>query len=71
MSKNKNTIENEYSDKINQIYIEILCNIIRKQNIKLIEKIAEEEVLPTRDLLNKYVITKTQVKNLLTMNNQS
>ena len=26
----KNTIENEYSDKINQIYIEILCNIIRK-----------------------------------------
>lgn len=70
MSKNKNTIENEYSDKINQIYIEILCNIIRKQNIKLIEKIAEEEILPTRDLLNKYVITKTQVKNLLTINNQ-
>lgn len=71
MSKNKNTIENEYSDKVNQIYIEILCNIIRKQNIKLIEKIAEEEILPTRDLINKYVITKTQVKNLLTMNNQS
>jgi len=66
----KNTIDNEYSDKINQIYIEILCNIIRKQNIKLIEKIAEEEILPTRDLLNKYVITKTQVKNLLTMNDK-
>ena len=66
----KNTIENEYSDKINQIYIEILCNIIRKQNIKLIEKIAEEEILPTRDLLNRYVITKTQVKNLLTMNDK-
>ena len=66
----KNTIDNEYSDKINQIYIEILCNIIRKQNIKLIEKIAEEEILPTRDLLNRYVITKTQVKNLLTMNDK-
>ena len=66
----KNTINNEYSDKINQIYIEILCNIIRKQNIKLIEKIAEEEILPTRDLLNRYVITKTQVKNLLTMNDK-
>jgi|TARA_E500000178_G_C17023641_1_gene756816 hypothetical protein len=63
-------MENEkYSDNINQIYIEILCNIIRKQNIKLLEKIAEEEMLPTRELINKYVITKTQVKNLLTTMN--
>ena len=60
-------MENEkYSDNINQIYIEILCNIIRKQNIKLLEKIGEEEMLPIRELINKYVITKTQVKNLLT-----
>ena len=56
----------KYSDNINQIYIEILCNIIRKQNIKLLEKIGEEEMLPIRELINKYVITKTQVKNLLT-----
>ena len=56
-------------NNINQIYIEILCNIIRKQNIKLLEKIAEEEMLPTRELINKYVITKTQVKNLLTTMN--
>jgi hypothetical protein len=56
----------EYSDSINQIYIEMLCNIIRKQNIKLLEKIGEEEMLPIRELINKYVITKTQVKNLLT-----
>lgn len=56
----------KYSDSINQIYIEIICNIIRKQNIKLLEKISEEEMLPTRELINKYVITKTQVKNLLT-----
>ena len=63
-------MENEkYSDNINQIYIEILCNIIRKQNIKLLKKIAEEEMLPTRELINKYVITKTQVKNLLTTMN--
>tara|TARA_B100001057_G_C22604627_1_gene854151 strand:+ start:475 stop:705 length:231 start_codon:yes stop_codon:yes gene_type:complete len=61
--------EPKYSDNINQIYIEILCNIIRKQNIKLLEKIAEEEMLPTRELINKYVITKTQVKNLLTTMN--
>tara|TARA_Y100000389_G_scaffold39687_1_gene34156 strand:- start:1919 stop:2158 length:240 start_codon:yes stop_codon:yes gene_type:complete len=61
--------ESKYSDNINQIYIEILCNIIRKQNIKLLEKIAEEEMLPTRELINKYVITKTQVKNLLTTMN--
>tara|TARA_Y100000389_G_scaffold19651_1_gene17002 strand:+ start:537 stop:731 length:195 start_codon:yes stop_codon:yes gene_type:complete len=60
-------MDNEkYSDSINQIYIEIICNIIRKQNIKLLEKISEEEMLPTRELINKYVITKTQVKNLLT-----
>lgn len=56
----------EYSDSINQIYIEMICNIIRKQNIKLLEKIGEEEMLPIRELINKYVITKTQVKNLLT-----
>lgn len=56
----------EYSDSINQIYIEMLCNIIRKQNIKLLEKIGEEEMLPIRELINKYVINKTQVKNLLT-----
>ena len=61
-----NNIEEKYSDNINQIYIEILCNIIRKQNIKLLEKIGEEEMLPIRELINKYVITKTQVKNLLT-----
>tara|TARA_B100000963_G_C22624969_1_gene671869 strand:- start:1192 stop:1422 length:231 start_codon:yes stop_codon:yes gene_type:complete len=61
--------ESKYSVNINQIYIEILCNIIRKQNIKLLEKIAEEEMLPTRELINKYVITKTQVKNLLTTMN--
>ena len=64
-----NNIEEKYSDNINQIYIEILCNIIRKQNIKLLEKIAEAEMLPTRELINKYVITKTQVKNLLTTMN--
>tara|TARA_Y100000591_G_C21439063_1_gene500622 strand:+ start:295 stop:498 length:204 start_codon:yes stop_codon:yes gene_type:complete len=64
MKKNKN--ENEYTTKINQIYIEMICNIIRKQNINLLEKIAEEEILPTRELLGKYIITKTQVKNILT-----
>ena len=64
-----NNIEEKYSDNINQIYIEILCNIIRKQNIKLLEKIGEEEMLPIRELINKYVITKTQVKNLLTTMN--
>lgn len=57
---------NNNPDKINQIYIEIICNIIRKENIKLLEKIGEKEMLPIRELLNKYVITKTQVKNILT-----
>ena len=37
-------MDNEkYSDSINQIYIEIICNIIRKQNIKLLEKISEKK----------------------------
>ena len=61
-----NDDNDEYYDSINQIYIEMICNIIRKQNIKLLEKIGEEEMLPIRELINKYVITKTQVKNLLT-----
>ena len=56
----------QYNDKINQLYIEIICNIIRKQNIDLLEKIGEEEMLPIREIINKYVITKTQVKNILT-----
>lgn len=56
----------QYNDKINQLYIEIICNIIRKQNIDLLEKIGEEEMLPIREIINKYVITKTQVKNMLT-----
>jgi carbamoylphosphate synthase large subunit len=58
--------KNNTTNKINQIYIEIICNIIRKENIKLLEKIGEKEMLPIRELLNKYVITKTQVKNILT-----
>ena len=61
-----NDDNDEYYDSINQICIEMICNIIRKQNIKLLEKIGEEEMLPIRELINKYVITKTQVKNLLT-----
>ena len=51
--------------KINQIYFEILCNIIRKQNIALLEKIGEEEELPIRELIKKYVISKYDVKNIL------
>ena len=58
--------KNNTTNKINQIYIEIICNIIRKENIKLLERIGEKEMLPIRELLNKYVITKTQVKNILT-----
>jgi|TARA_B110000259_G_C14008329_1_gene398710 hypothetical protein len=69
MKSLENFKNEKYNDKINQIYIEMICNIIRKQNIKLLENIGEEEMLPIRDLLNKYVITKTQVKNLLTLNN--
>ena len=64
-SKNNTNITETSSIKINQIYIEIICNIIRKQNIELLEKIGEEEMLPIRELMNKYIITKTQVKNIL------
>tara|TARA_B100000900_G_scaffold211460_1_gene179247 strand:+ start:6104 stop:6292 length:189 start_codon:yes stop_codon:yes gene_type:complete len=55
----------EESCNINQIYIEIICNIIRKQNIALLEKIGEEEELPIRELIKKYVISKYDVKNIL------
>ena len=41
----------QYNDKINQLYIEIICNIIRKQNIDLLEKIGEEEMLPIREII--------------------
>lgn len=50
---------------INQIYLEIICNLIRKQNIELLEKIGEEEILPIRELLNKYIISKSDVKEIL------
>tara|TARA_B110000914_G_C15110300_1_gene285827 strand:+ start:90 stop:320 length:231 start_codon:yes stop_codon:yes gene_type:complete len=66
LSKNNTSkITETPSIKINQIYIEMICNIIRKQNIELLEKIGEEEILPIRELINKYIITKTQVKNIL------
>jgi carbamoylphosphate synthase large subunit len=55
----------EESCNINQIYIEIICNIIRKQNIALLEKIGEEEELPIRELIKKYVISKYDVKKIL------
>ena len=62
-------MENEkYSDNINQIYIEILCNIIRKQNLQLLEKIGEVEKLPILELNRKYIITKNQVKNIIKLN---
>lgn len=55
----------DYSIDINQIYLEIICNLIRKQNIELLEKIGEEEILPIRELLNKYIISKSDVKEIL------
>ena len=67
MVKNKfDKIEN--NTRINQIYIEILCNIIRKQNLKLLEKIGEVEKLPILELNRKYIITKNQVKNIIKLN---
>tara|TARA_B110000259_G_C13991425_1_gene392657 strand:- start:1030 stop:1224 length:195 start_codon:yes stop_codon:yes gene_type:complete len=54
-----------YSIDINQIYIEIICNLIRKQNIKLLEKIGEKELLPIRELLTRYVISKSDVREIL------
>jgi len=59
MDKQDNSVD------INQIYIEIICNLIRKQNIQLLEKIGEEEILPIRELLNKYIISKADVKEIL------
>ena len=65
MVKNKiNKIDKiENNTRINQLYIEILCNIIRKQNLQLLEKIGEVEKLPILELNRKYIITKNQVKN--------
>lgn len=55
--------------KINQIYIEILCNYIKKQNIKLLENIGNKEMIPIKELLERYIISKTDIKNILTINN--
>lgn len=57
----------EDKTRINQIYIEILCNIIRKQNIYLIEKICKHYNLPERVLIKQYVIRKLDVRNILTL----
>jgi hypothetical protein len=62
---NKINKDIEQSLKINQIYIEILCNIIRKQNLNLLEKIGEVEKLSILDLNKKYIISKNQVNNIL------
>ena len=51
--------------KINQIYIEILCNLIRRQNISLLEKIGEIEFIPIDKLLSKYIISKSRMRNIL------
>ena len=55
--------------KRNQIYIEILCNYIKKQNIKLLENIGNKEMIPIKELLERYIISKTDIKNILTINN--
>jgi hypothetical protein len=55
----------ENETKINQIYFEILCNIIRKQNIILLEKISEKECIPIDKLLNKYIMSKSKIRNIL------
>ncbi len=63
--KQKKKQKQDYNIDINQIYLEIICNLIRKQNIELLEKIGEEEILPIRELLNKYIISKSDVKEIL------
>ena len=55
----------ENETKINQIYFKILCNIIRKQNIILLEKISEKECIPIDKLLNKYIMSKSKIRNIL------
>lgn len=65
MDKQKQKEKQDYSIDINQIYLEIICNLIRKQNIELLEKIGEEEILPIRELLNKYIISKSDVREIL------
>ena len=55
----------ENQTKINQIYFEILCNIIRKQNITLLEKISEKESIPIDKLFNKYIMSKAKIRNIL------
>lgn len=57
--------------KINQIYFEILCNIIRRQNITLLEKISEKECIPIDKLLNKYIMSKSKIRNLLNDTNMN
>ena len=57
--------ENSNELKINQIYIEILCNLIRRQNISLLEKIGEIECIPIEKLLSKYIISKSRMRNIL------
>ena len=62
--KKKSEIEDR--DKINQIYREILCNIIRKQNIYLLEKICKKYNLSDKILIKKFIIRKIDVRNILT-----
>jgi hypothetical protein len=50
---------------INQIYIEIISNIIRKQNYYLLLNICDKEKLPYGEIMYRYIPSKIAVKNLL------
>jgi hypothetical protein len=64
-------INNGFPIQINQIYLEVLTNTVRKQNIQLLNKIAKIEQIPIDQLLDKYIITKSAVKNIITICNQN
>jgi hypothetical protein len=68
---NEDDSDNGFHIEINQIYLEVLTNTVRKQNIQLLNKIAKIEQIPIDQLLDKYIITKSAVKNIITICNQN
>jgi hypothetical protein len=50
---------------INQKLVEVLHNILTEQNKQLLKIIAEEMKLDYNELITKYIISRTQFKELL------
>jgi len=48
-----------------QVYIETIANIVTEQNKELLKIIAKEHKLDVDELINKYIVSRTQFRSNL------